>query len=143
VHAVRWHERPCAVLPHTCTCVVAVTAAGSVVASSACGSRQWQQSCSERAPDREGREANLWAPCEFKIQIKSKMAPNLIRSKHYHPSIQKVEIKYQETWFDVRNKLCHWSFFKFEKKFELKFRESRVVLNFGYLNKFLRSFRIL
>jgi hypothetical protein len=66
-------------------------------------------------------------PAEFKIQIKSKTAPNLIPSKHYHPSLKKFEINYHETWFELRNKLCHWSFFKFEKQFELKIRELKGV----------------
>jgi hypothetical protein len=48
-----------------------------------------------------------WARLEFKIQTKSKSALNLIRSKHYHPRLQKIEIKYQAAWFDVRNKLCY------------------------------------
>jgi hypothetical protein len=66
-------------------------------------------------------------PTEFKIQIKSKTTPNLIPSKHYHPCLQKIEIKYHETWFTLRNKLCYWSFFKFEKEFELKNRELKGV----------------
>jgi hypothetical protein len=32
---------------------------------------------------------------------------------------------------EVRNKLCHWSFFKFETDFESKFREPKDVLNLG------------
>jgi hypothetical protein len=66
-------------------------------------------------------------PTEFKIQIKSKTTPNLIPSKHYHPCLQKIEIKYHETSFELRNKLCYWSFFKFEKEFELKNRELKGV----------------
>jgi hypothetical protein len=66
-------------------------------------------------------------PAEFKIKIKSKTAPNLIRSKHYQPSLKNFEIKYQEAWFELRRKICHWSFFKFEMKFELKIRESKGV----------------
>jgi hypothetical protein len=31
------------------------------------------------------------------------------------------------TGFDVRNKLCHWSFFKFKMKFELNIKESKGV----------------
>jgi hypothetical protein len=68
---------------------------------------------------------------EFKkIQIKSNSAPNLIRSKHYTPSLQKFETKYHETWFELGNKLCHWSFLKCEKEFELKIRESTGVYVF-------------
>jgi hypothetical protein len=59
--------------------------------------------------------------------MKFKSAPNLIWSKHYHPRLQKFEIKYQETWLEVRKKLYHWHFFKFEMKFELKIRESKGV----------------
>jgi hypothetical protein len=35
-----------------------------------------------------------WARLEFKIQTKSKFAPNLIQSKHYHQRLQKIQIKY-------------------------------------------------
>jgi hypothetical protein len=59
-------------------------------------------------------------PAEFKIQIKFRTAPNLILSRHYHPSLQIFETTYQEMWFEVRNKLCHWSVFQFEMEFELK-----------------------
>jgi hypothetical protein len=41
--------------------------------------------------------------------------------------LQKFEINYQEMWFELRNKLCHWSFFKFKKEFELKIRGSKGV----------------
>jgi hypothetical protein len=57
----------------------------------------------------------------------SKSNLNLIRFKHYHPSLQKFEIKYHKTWIELRNKLCHWRFFKLENKFELKIRESKGV----------------
>jgi hypothetical protein len=40
---------------------------------------------------RERREADRWTQSEFKIQIKSKSTPNLIRSKHYHPRLQNFE----------------------------------------------------
>jgi hypothetical protein len=76
------------------------------------------------ACQRERREANRWAQSKFKIQIKSKSSLNLIRSKYYNSYLQNFEIKYQETWFEVRNKVCHWRFFTFEKEFELKIRES-------------------
>jgi hypothetical protein len=66
-------------------------------------------------------------PAEFKIQIISKTAPNLIQSKHYHPRLQKFEINYHEMWFELRNKLYHWSFFKFKKEFELKIMELKGV----------------
>jgi hypothetical protein len=94
---------------------------GSAAAGSKCGSRRQQQSCSERAP---GRERN---PAEFKIQIKSKTAPNLISSKHCHTSLQKIEINYHVMWFELRNILCHCSFFKFENDFELNIRELKGV----------------
>jgi hypothetical protein len=68
-----------------------------------------------------GPRANL------KLKSKPKSAPKLIRSKRYYPSLQHFERKYQEMWFEVRNKLCHWSFFKFEKEFELKIRESKGI----------------
>jgi hypothetical protein len=66
-------------------------------------------------------------PAEFKIKIKSKTATKLIRSKHYHPSLEKFEIKYQEVWIELGSKLCHCSFFIFEMEFELKNRESEGV----------------
>jgi hypothetical protein len=48
-----------------------------------------------------------------------------------------LEIKYQETRFDVRNNIYHWSFFKFEMEFELKIRESKGIdffeFQLGYL----------
>jgi hypothetical protein len=72
-------------------------------------------------------EADVWVRFEFKIQTNIKSAPNLIWSKHYHPSLKKIKENYQETWFDVRNKLCHWSFFKFQMEYELKIRESKGV----------------
>jgi hypothetical protein len=70
----------------------------------ACGSRQ----CMPVTKHDE------WARLEFKIQTKFKSALNLIRSKHYHPRLQKIEIKYHAMWFDVRNKLCYWSSLEFE-----------------------------
>jgi hypothetical protein len=41
--------------------------------------------------------------------------------------LQKFEQNYGAIGFDVRNKLCHWSFFKFKMEFELKTRESKGI----------------
>jgi hypothetical protein len=80
-------------------------------------------------------------PAEFKIQIKSKIALNLIPSKHYHPSLQEFEINYHEMWFELKNKLCHWSIFKFKKEFELKIRELKGVESFQILIELFREFK--
>jgi hypothetical protein len=53
--------------------------------------RRWRQHTTERR-----EEADEWARFEFKIHTKIKSAPNLIWSKHYHPSLEIFEIKYQE-----------------------------------------------
>jgi hypothetical protein len=53
------------------------------------------------------READLRAHIEFKIQFKSKTAPNLIRSKHNPPRIQKFKYNYRASGFEKMDNLCY------------------------------------
>jgi hypothetical protein len=82
-------------------------------------------------------------PAEFKIKIKSKTAPKLIRSKHYHPSLEKFEIKYQEVWIELGSKLCHCSFFIFEMEFELKTGNQKVLIYFEFQLGYLENSKTL
>jgi hypothetical protein len=56
------------------------------------------------------------------IQIR----PNLIQTKTDSPMLQKFEIKYGWKVFEIRNNIPYSSFFRFEMKFELKFREASM-----------------
>jgi hypothetical protein len=79
----------------------------------------------QRARQREEKRLTSGPILNLKFKQNLKSSPNLIWSKHYHPSLKQLEIKYQEMYLELRNKLCHWSFFKFEMEFEPKNRESK------------------
>jgi hypothetical protein len=77
------------------------------------------------------READRWVPpTRFKqIQI-SKFCSNLVRSQSDFSGLKKFEQKYWEIGFDKRKNFCYYNFFRFEFKFELKFKEDKSCLNF-------------
>jgi hypothetical protein len=57
------------------------------------------------------------------ISNRFKSAPTFDRSKGCLPILEKLEIKYGWKKFEIRNNFTYRNFSRFEKEFELKFRE--------------------